>query len=332
MKTQWHYNPFRRLQEQARNPASRFLRTTLWQKCLDVFVVFFGQQKEAFEIDTVGLVDYLSFGGLLTLHQSFLKAYKNDNKSLPSFVFFILSTLINLAAWGVKTVACLVLSLLCFPITLVCHGLSLLFGGHQLYESALGLKGEDKSNTGRANEVLSLSNFLKLHDQSLEKLSAELEISLPPLTSQLLGKTRNVGNQLVTLLSWRSEPIKELTQRAQSKITLFYTHTENKPWFSNSSFVYLSVLFASLFPCIAIFSAKSMTQSATKRLTAALTGEAKDVFEVIVDPNDVEQQLQLSALFQLNVSNILNELYCLDNVNEEENTLLEAERQRLILL
>jgi hypothetical protein len=109
-----------------------------------------------------------------------------------------------------------------------------------------------------------------------------------------------------------------------------YVYEEDKPWFSNATFLYFSVMLSAVLPCLAIYSAPSITQSATERLSQVVKGLPKDVFEIEIDPMSVAQQTQLSALFQLNIANVLQTVEA--KSSEKEDMLMATERQRLLQL
>lgn len=295
---------------------------------MDTFVVIFGVQTDDFKVKTIGLIDYLCLGAFLCLHQMFLDAFKNYKKSLQSFLFFVLCFLLNLAGWIIRLGCSLLLSALCLPIVALCHGLSKLLGGAHLESLAFNISGQDKSSRNAAVELISLKDFLLKHHKKVDDLNAELAFSKKTAMTHIYEKTKNVGGAVIGLFSrGKIEEFdkQEIQEDLFSKLTLTYVYIEEKPWFSNAAFLYFSVMLSALLPCLAIYTAPTITQSATERLSQVVNGLPKDVFEINIDPKNVAQQQQLSAMFALNLANVLQTLF--ETCAEDE--LLTKERQRL---
>lgn len=324
------YNPFIRLKEVSSLFITRFLRTTFRQKCVDTFVVLLGTQTDGFDVETLGLIDYLTLGLFLYIHQTFQESFKHYKQSPQAFIFFVFCFVLNLAGWVFKTAASLALSLLCLPIVGLCHGLSLLFGGKQLKSRSMQLLGLDKSSQEASVEPLSLQAFLRRHNRAIDELNAELKVTQKPVVTHLIDKTKSVSEHVFGLFSRAKAQENRGDADKENKrcLQMTYVYQEEKPWFSNATFVYLSIMISTLLPCLAVYSAPQLTQSAADRLSQAVNGLPKDVFEVEIDPTDGEQQLQLSALLQLNIANTLQMLM----PKEGDNEVLATEKVRLQLL
>lgn len=334
MAKTWHLNSFRHLKEHSKRPFARFLRTTLWQKCCDTFMAFIGKQQESFEIDTVGLFDYLSLGLSLCIHQLFLWSYQNYQNNFRAVIILIPSAAINALAWTVKAICSAILTICCLPIIFICHQISLITGGDHFKKNAFNILGTDQSSKNCASKPIKLKVFLERHQRSLAELNMELTITAPSITSQVVNKVSGIGRQINGLLPFKKDINNNTNSlNAHSKLTFLYYHPETKNFFSTFSFFSSSVFLISMFPWLAAFSAKKMATSATQRVSKAIIGGPKDLFEVIIDMDNQLQQKQISSIFKLNISEILNELYKAPLIEDEANmTASQQEMHRLTLI
>jgi hypothetical protein len=334
MTISWNLNPFQHLKEHNNHPFARFFRTTLWQKCFDTFVTFIGKQQLSLEIETIGIFDYLSLGLSLLLHQLFLWSYKNYKNDFQALVIFIPCALLNICAWCVKLITSAILTICCLPIILICHKLSLITGGSHLKNKAFDILGNDLSSTNNALESIKFSDFLTRHERCLHNMEMKLSIIEPTINNKFVNNISSFSEKITSFLLFKkSTNMEPKTLQAQSKLTFTYYYPEEKGSLSNFSFFFSSIFLVSIFPWLAAFSAKSMTTSATERLTKAITGIPKDLFEVIIDMDNQLQQQQLSAFFKLNVSSVLNDLYKTSKVDSNVNaSAIEIENQRLVSL
>lgn len=303
-----NYNPFAHLAEHPSRPLARFWRSRFIEKCLDTFVAFFGKQNSDLSIDMVGLCDYLSLWLLPLMHQFFLKHYQKASSNFQSAILMLPLTALNLCAWLFKLASSLLLSGLCLPIIIICHQASLLFGGQHLKEQALSLTGEDFSSYDKAAEHLSLANFLDLHQRVLSDFEVNLTITEPNIAQKTLHNVGYISNKLAEMTYLKAQSDNKKSNPLNASLSFIYYHPESTPWLSNFNFLFSSVAVVSLFPWLAAMSAKQIAHSATDRAQKILWGRDKDWFQITVDMTNQAQLHQLSALFQLNVSDLLSQL------------------------
>lgn len=327
----WRFNPFEHLYEHPKQPWARFYRTTFKGKCMDAFIAFMGKQNEDFEIETIGISDYLSLSLFLWIHQLFLWAFNEYKNNFQAFILLIPCLSLNITAWLTKIVVSVALTFFSLPFIAIAHQLSLYTGGAELKRQALEISGSDFSSHNRALSSLSLQQFLENHQRSFSELNMTLKISEPQLSSQVLDKVYSVSDRLAHMLYLKTPQNVNSSLKAQAKLTFLYEHPDQEPWLSNFNFLFSSVFLISMFPWLATISAKSLASQVSDRTTKAIWGNNKDYFEVIIDQEDKQQQQQLSALFKLNVSTVLNDLYPLAPVEDTDKLSID-ERQRLTML
>lgn len=324
MKEKWNLNSFNLLFEDSRAPYSRFFRTSLWEKFIDTFFIFLGTQKKQLEIETVGLIDYCTLGIFLFLHQYFMGLSQNYKKDFQSLALLIPCAVINAMAWLIKVGSCFLLTVFFSPLIIVCHGVSLCLGGMNMYSDLLSLRGKDTSSNGYSSSSLTLKNFLERYDRKLENAQVIIELDSNCMTTRVLETTVSLTDNLLSLFSDKKNESCKPIPKANLKLSFKYFHEETKPWLSDANFLYVSVFMLSLFPFLAIFSAKSISLSARDRLSSALKTRAYDRFDISINLYDEKQKQQLSSLFKLNISNALEELTLLLNHETTDSQLFKS--------
>lgn len=306
MAKDWQYNPLSHIVEHPQRPWARFLRTSFSEKCLDTFVAFIGRQNESFQIEAVGIIDYLTLGIGLALHQLFMWSYRRAQHDINATLLFIPLLVSNIASWLFKLILSGIATLLSLPVIGIAQGISWWGGGGEaLYKQTLSLTGTDKSSVKTCDSPTDLKAFLQYHERDLSDLSLNITIQEPSYTTQALKSV----SKWAEMLYIKGKPQQPVNLLATTKLTFFYNHPENTPILSNYNFIYSSVVLMSMFPWLAALSARSFAESAIKRTNKAIWGGPKDVFEVEIDRTNNIQQQQLSALFKLNVANVLFDIF-----------------------
>lgn len=309
MEKKTRLNPFHFIVEHNDAPFARFFRQNFWEKCTDTFQVFFGELTSLTAVRCVGLVDYLCVGLLLGLHQLFCWSYRHSQSDIRATFLLIPLAVLNAVAWLAKTLTSFVLTVLLLPLIALTHQLSEWCGGRQLKQTVLTIQGKDLSTTARAptKETLSLASFLSLHHHSLSQMEATLTSTQNSLIKQATQHLTTTTRQMASYISLH-RPTTPPPSLPTLQLTFTYTHPQKTPWISNTTFCFSSVFLVSMFPCLAAVNAPRLTQATLSRVSTFFNGPDRDSFVALLDLQKGSDRHQLSALFKLNVSNLIEQM------------------------
>ncbi len=284
-------NVFAFLREHRNAPNARTLRSDYWGKLEDAFKAFNGNvsytaDNSDLTLNTVGIFDFLTlfipFAITRLLHWC-LTHYRTNSTALA---LLIPASILQVASIFLRIATTCVFTLACMPLIYLVHWGVEHFTAAPVKEEAYSIKGHDCSTENGGGQTLyCLDTFLKRHHRHIDDLSVVMKTTNP-------GWRRFIG----------------LNSSIKNSLVFEYVHPKEESIVPSRQYFTSSMMLVYMFPFLIPMFAPQVAGNATNSVVSYLKGDDKDSFEVDINLEDSQQQKQLSAIFQLNIANILNEL------------------------
>lgn len=297
------WNIFGVLKENDKSPYSRTLRTDYWGKLIDTFRVLAGPIDIADDAKNGGVFDYSTLYIFFAVLQLFHWTHKHVDSDDLLYYFITIPCLIICFVGIIARIsfAAALTAVLAVPVFFISRftDTNRLWHGGKLKNNVLDIQGIDNS-TASVGMTYSLGEFLRTHHLGLD------DLTLSRADPTVFRKTYNVATSIVstTVSLFSGRKVAKARPEPTTTLALTYIHPVRQSCMPTFSLSWQTLLcFWWCAPNQVIARSAEYGYSKSKEL---LQGEDKDEFLIGVYPQDEEQAEQLSALFLLNVGDVLN--------------------------